>query len=201
MRKVLHSISILLMLIGFVGFVGGGLIAKHVFSFNREVPLSGVNGLLVDKDGKVYLALTSYGKVQVYGGDGRFLYNWPVDASGGTFQMQFDEQENIIISTSRRNKLIRYNKQGKRLSESTYEKQSPMSIEDPFLFERNPGEVYKVEGLFPKVVRHSKEKEVIVDQSLFLKGLKSPLPVWLYFAVGLIIQLYLKKGLRRSRGG
>ncbi len=66
MIKIGKFIAFLLLLIGFTGFMGGGLISEGIIDYNRELPLNEIEGIAVDEEENIYVGLGFYGKVQVY---------------------------------------------------------------------------------------------------------------------------------------
>lgn len=65
MKKIGIIISLLLILIGFTGFIGGALITGGIIDYDKEVPLGDIEGIVIDKEGYIYVGLGFYGKVQV----------------------------------------------------------------------------------------------------------------------------------------
>lgn len=199
MKKAGIIVSYILMLIGAVGFIGGGLVGMKFINYKNEVPLGGIHGFVVDKNGTIYIGLGAYGKVQVYDKNGKFIGNWDVRASGGAFHIDLTEDENILISTARGNRKILYDKEGKVMSINIIENIYTKAEKSWDSFTTQQGEEYEVKGwMFPKVVRISPDNKVIVKQGLFMHLLKAPLPSWLIAAIGVILLYFLAPDKRNK---
>ncbi len=193
MKKTGTIISILLILIGFSGFLGGALISNGTIDYNKELPLGDIKGGVVDSNKYIYIGLGFYGKVQVYDNNGEFVCNWKVNSSGGTFNIGITEEEKILISTARGNKQITYNKNGdihtsKTIRDIYYDTKRSWNK-----FESKEGNKYEItRGMFPKIIMTYPYEKTIVNQRFFLQMMKGPLPAWLFAAFGLGLFVVLK---------
>lgn len=110
----LQKISPLLFISGFiffiVGFISflGGIPITHSDKGNPtgnmqflEYPLNSIEGLVVDSNGNIYVGKDTPDRVQVYSPRGDFLYSFNVEAFYGTYRIDMDEEDNIIIATAR----------------------------------------------------------------------------------------------------
>ncbi len=194
MKKLGTILSLLLILMGFIGFIGGALITMGVIDYDKEVPLGDIKGIVVDNEGHVYIGLGFYGKVQVYDSNGEFINNWVVGASGGTFNIDLTEDQNIIISTARGDRQILYDQNGKVLSKKSIDNIYSETKKPWDRFTTSKGEIYEVKGgMFPKILRTSPDKKVVIKQGLILQLMKGPFPAWLIAALGMGLNFLLRK--------
>lgn len=179
---------------GFTGFLGGGLIAMGIIEYDKEVPLGDIQGIVADNKGHIYLGLGFYGKVQVYDNNGKFIKNWQVGASGGAFNIDLIEDQNILVSTARGNKQILYDQNGKVISKNSIEGVYLETKRSWDSFTPSEGETYEVKGgMFPSIVRTSPDNKVIVKQGLILQLMKGPFPAWLIGVLGMGLNYLLRK--------
>jgi len=179
---------------GFTGFIGGALITIGIIEYNKEVPLGDIKGIVVDNEGHIYIGLGFYGKVQVYDTNGKFIKNWEVAASGGSFNINLTEGQNILISTARGEKQILYDKNGKVVSKNSIDNIYSETKRPWNSFVTSEGDSYEVKGgMFPSIIRISPDNKVIVKQGLILQLMKGPFPVWLIGALGMGLNFLLRK--------
>jgi len=179
---------------GFTGFIGGALITMGIIEYDKEVPLGDIKGIVVDNEGHIYVGLGFYGKVQVYDTNGKFIKNWKVGASGGTFNIDLTDDQNILISTARGDKQILYDKNGKVVSKNSVDNIYSETKRPWDSFATSEGDSYEVKGgMFPSIVRTSPDNKVIVKQGLILQLMKGPFPAWLIGALGMGLNFLLRK--------
>jgi hypothetical protein len=194
MRKILFITSLALFIVGLFGFVGAGLVALKIVDYNGELPIDdSVEGIVVDHQGNIYIALRTYGKIQVYDSVGNYLYNWSVDASGGAFNIEFDENQNILISTARNDMQLLYSLQGEVLSKNSIEGiyRETKKASDTFISINS--EVFKIEkGLFTKVNKVLPTYKIIVSQPFYLYLMQISF-AWGYSFIGVILSFLVLK--------
>jgi len=72
-------------------------IRTRLFSNNVQFPLGRVEGIAVDSDGFIYLAINAYSRVQKYSSEGEFMHGWYVDAGTGPFGIWAADEDNDTI--------------------------------------------------------------------------------------------------------
>lgn len=90
------------MTIGIVGFSAlfwANSIIKDDADF--EMPLSMVSDAAVAPDGRIYVGIMPYGRIQVYAADGRFLRSFSVDAPSGSLCLDAMDAPPIPIEDPR----------------------------------------------------------------------------------------------------
>lgn len=202
MKKTVTITALFFILIGFTGFVGGILITTSVIEFTKELPLGDTEGIAVDKFGRIYVGLGFYGKVQVYDSEGHFLRNWKVESSGGPFRVDLTKEQNILIATARGSKQIVYDSIGNILSNIVIDRIYSRSNEPADIYITDQKVKYEIIGyVFPKIVRTTLDKKIIVEQELLLKLMNGPLPAWLFamIGVGLLLLSHKDKTSRKTK--
>lgn len=203
MKKVTIVISYLLMLFGAFGFISGGLISLGIIEYDNELPLGDIKGIVVDSSGIIYIGLGEYSKIQCYDNTGSFIRNWSIAASGGAFNIDLDQKQNIIISTAKGDRRIVYNNIGEIISTEIIDNIYPNTINDRDIFISEDGAIFKVDGqMFPIIIRENKDfsdSHILISQPMILSMLKGPMPAWLIFAFGLILNYILRQDLIDKR--
>lgn len=118
----LFLIGIVLIILSAIGFIFG--IVSFTGNFNNskfEFPLSVVNGIAVDKEGRIYFGLGFYSRIQVYDQKGKFLKSWYIDASQGGFVIDISKEDYLLVETYRNNKKYHYTVDGRLLKAETIE--------------------------------------------------------------------------------
>jgi hypothetical protein len=189
MKTTFKIISIILIGIGFIGFLSG----SSFYSTKTEIPLGDINGFVVDKDRNIYIGCGFYERIQVYNKNGEFIKNWPIEIYGGMFYMNKTENDEILITTARGDNQILYDKDGKVLSEKNIDHQTFMDSENDWrTFTDDSGIKYEIKGnLYQKLVKLNPEK-TIISQSFLLQSIKGPTNVWLLAIIGGIIGFLIK---------
>jgi hypothetical protein len=193
-KKKLNFISIILIVIGQIGFLGGAIISSRLVEFKRELPLGNTEDIVVSRDGRIFLGLQFYGKIQSYDAKGKFLKNWDVDNSAGAFRLDICD-DTLLVATARGDLLIKYNVEGKII-----DKQSIRNIylkhreSNPYVDSFN-NLTYKLNhGLLASVTKIENGKsEKIISMPFFLMIFKGPMPAFLFAAIGVIIQFVMNK--------
>jgi hypothetical protein len=87
---------------GFTNITGlTRLVRSH--STQTQFPLGGLRGIAVDSNGRVYLALDAYHRIQVYDRQGDFLEGRVITAAGGTFDIWIDADDCLHVVIARKN--------------------------------------------------------------------------------------------------
>lgn len=193
MKRLLIISSLLLLGTGFLGFISGALIATDVINYDGELPLGDIQGFAVDTAGNIYIASGGYGVIQSYSSEGRFLHQWSAKANGGSFSISLNKEQQIVAYTVRDPRMLVFEPNGSLISESEMKIDIMAQGKSPTVIEANNARYDLVGGLFPRVDRTTSSTTTIVDQPLFLDLIKSPMPAWLLFAIGLVANMLLRK--------
>jgi uncharacterized protein YneF (UPF0154 family) len=193
-KKLLNFISLILILIGFIGFIGGFVISMRLIEFKNEIPLGDIEGILVSKDGRIFLGLQFYGKIQSYDNQGNYIMNWDVTNSGGVFRMDI-KNDTITVATARGDNLIKYDLVGNKLSQQNISNIYSKFKDSNQFTDNLTSSTYKINnGLFPNITRQKDGKcEKIITMSLLQKIFKGPMPAWLLAVFGMILRFLVNK--------
>lgn len=193
--KLFRLLGFGMILIGFIGFIGGALISMGFIDIDRELPLGDIQGLATDKDGNIYLGLGFYGYIQKYSNTGKFVGNWKVHYSnGGSFNLAINS-DTLLVKTARGDKVISYDLSGKQTE--------VRKVDDAYDWKNHKlksiderGNVYEVDGLIVKrITRKSpNEKQAIdfISTDIIRNILKGPMPSWLIGFLGIFLSAYDK---------
>ncbi|TRX65419.1 NHL repeat-containing protein [Flammeovirga kamogawensis] len=176
-------------------FISGILISNDILKFESQLPLSLVNGILVNQKGNIYVGSEFYGKIQSFDKNGRYICNWNVNSGGGVFKMQLMDNQNILVVTARGNKKLIYDGTGNLVSEEIKGNYYYNNVEsNKKIYKVGEDEKYEVVGtFFPKIVKSSKTKfQIIVAQSYLLNIIQAPFPSVIIIAIGVILSIALE---------
>jgi hypothetical protein len=129
---VMGIVGLLLLAYGIIAFFGAFLSATGGLPWSSEnvaVPMWRVDGAVVDAEGMIYCPSTSWGRVQLYDRDRRFIRGWTVNAFGGAFRLHIDPDNHLQVATVRRRMLYVFDRQGRLLSSASYEPQSSSAFD------------------------------------------------------------------------
>ncbi|MCL2224333.1 MAG: hypothetical protein FWB96_05120 [Defluviitaleaceae bacterium] len=106
MNKLKISITILCLHLVLFGvattFVSIGSIPQgRIGRFYDELPLWGMNGIVVDNVGNVYFGTGINNSIQVYDNTGVFLYRFAVPAGSGMFTFYIDNEDTVYVAAAR----------------------------------------------------------------------------------------------------
>lgn len=195
-RRSLY-VGIFLVLLGLPGIIATMAISSHLIFTDSELPNSGIDGIVVDSSGNIFLGLAGYGKMQVYDKEGNFVRHWPIKSEGGTFKLSLDPENYIEVITARGDKVLTYDEYGKLILEtgylcdySTYDKMYPATS-----FRTKNGDLYEVNGIvYPTIIKNGNIIEPLIEQNIILRILQGPWPTWFFFAAGIFLIVYAYGG-------
>jgi hypothetical protein len=204
--KLWDWMSVTAALVGVFGFLGGAVVAM---AGNRlplqafEFPLGDVQGVDVDREGNVVLALGFYGRIQLYDANGRFRRSWSADALGGSFTVCFQSPDLVASYAGRRGSTIVYNLAGERVREDAEParpktQSAALSIEAP---DRSRVTVHR-RLFWPKVVRDKGGvTSTLVEERWYMRLAEGPLATWLLFCGGGLLNRHVLARIRATRAG
>jgi hypothetical protein len=168
------------------------------------------SAVTADLDGRVYVGLDFYQRVQQYDADGNFLRGWQLDAATKSFRLTVDEQGRLVAATSRGNNHI-YSPDGGILESRPDNGEMYNDLADSARhgIVGADGSTYRLESRFvsPRVVRIDRDgtTQTVVSQPRYKGFLMGPLPSWLLWMLGIVTlgaTDHLKKARRRvNRSG
>jgi hypothetical protein len=145
-----------------------------------EYPIAGASGIAVDTKGNVYVGLPTYGAVQAYDPQGRFLWATRINAAFGAFDLHVTDDSVLEAATNRNRVLYRLSSTGEILGRQPLPQDYPRSKPaDWFTVERD-GTSYHLRDRDIVRVGRDGAQAVLVSQPAVLD-----LPVAPGFLVGL----------------
>lgn len=190
---VLFRVGIFLIILSAIGFLFGLFSAKGSYRNLRfEFPLSIINSIAVDDEGRIYCGLGFYSRVQVYNQNGKFLMSWHVDAYEGGFDIKIDEKDYLLVETYRGKRRYHFSLNGTLMKTEVLEEighERIREVTDPF------GNFYSIKCSFlgPSIVKKTKgSTELIIRTPWYLWFLQFPFPL-IFFAIlgGIFCWYYL----------
>lgn len=195
---IISIIALMLIILGFVGFfrtVAYSASGKQGI-FKEELPLGGLNGVVVDSTGNIYCSITSYSRIQVYSPKGQFLYGIGIDAGGGVFNIHIDEKDNLYVASARTNMVYTFNNENLTKEEISNERYMEYKNNYPQKqFIDNKGNIFSVNNsmIFPSIIKTESNgnKYTIVKMGFLSWILMGPLPAWFFAILGIGMMSYV----------
>ncbi|MDH4202371.1 MAG: hypothetical protein OEV87_05715 [Phycisphaerae bacterium] len=172
------------------------LLKNKFITEKTELPLSEPEGIAVDSEGRIYLAIQIYSRVQVYLNSGEFINGWNVDAAGGVFNI-WVEDDGIHTATARTDRHDVFTPRGESIfteeiksfehSQALWKKSDGLATFD------SKGVYYEIKNPLwkPKIVRTeatSTDQRILIQDPVYIWIHQSPQPVWL-IGLGSIIMV------------
>ncbi len=123
LRSMIQLVALLLALYGWIGFFGAPLAAVGGLKWlpeRIEYPMGYVDEAVTDREGNYYCPSRTFGRIQVYDKNKRYLRGWFVDACGGVFRININSQDQLEVVTAAGGMHYVFDKNGKLISESCY---------------------------------------------------------------------------------
>jgi hypothetical protein len=209
---MLLSFSLLLIGVGLLGF--GSQVSKvmmqstrrFLFSEKVQFPLTNLSGIAIDNDGRIYLAIQAYDRIQVYSSEGNFIKGWFVDAEGGGLGIWIEDDDLLHVCTRVTgrhdvfdpNGLLLERREITSLDENVrlFEKTAGLKEQDIF------GNTYiiKSPAWSPHVTKTTPtgHQIVLVRSRYYFWLMHSSLGVWFVLVVGLAMFVTLWKAIRKK---
>lgn len=195
-----------------VGFAGWGAAIACGLGFlqpprSLQMPPGTIGDIELDRQGRIYLALQMYGRVQVYDNSGRFLYGWQVDTAGGTMKMEIRRGTRVNVVAHRVDRQYVYSLAGELLDEKEVDGDYVRRFgDDTPLEEEGPGgSRYRVRWrtFYPYVTKTSDGKDAvnILSTPFWLWLMMAPFPtfIWALIGIATTLAIVLPRELRKRR--
>ena len=195
---VLLSALLCVIILGIWAFSGiwwPQAVRTRLFPKGVEFPLGRVEGIAVDGDGFMYLALRGYSRIQKYNSKGEFVSGWFVSTWGGHFDIWADDEASIHVSHGQGESHEVFDRNGTLIGRSKvksgedYEALSGMA-RGQLQVDAN-GNIYQVEpsGLSPKVTRITPDgkKTTIIEEPCYFHLVRQSGPSWWLMMVGVLM--------------
>ena len=164
-------------------------------------PLSSVNCIAVDHDGRIYCGLMSMGRIQQYSPTGDFIRGWQVDAGGGMYYMRV-VSDRLHVQTVRNNVLYEFGLNGRYLSKRPSDDITSGFPDEPVAYADGTRYWVSTPELCPRLIKTdaSGESTVVISVPAYLWPISGPVPGWLTGVAGMIVVgVTAKLRARRAR--
>jgi hypothetical protein len=158
-----------------------------------EFPLGFPKGITADPQGRIYVGLQFYRRVQQYDRDGNFLTGWSIPTSG-EFRIRTNSSGELEVIAARGDELFRYTPTGELLWRRSYGTQTmyeEFGEAGETRFQAADGNVLLIERsvLLPRIVRifPTGERERLLHMPWYKWVLMCPLPGWSWGFLGAFI--------------
>lgn len=204
------SILSLIISVGLGFFDGQNFLPKSVcariFSNQTQFPIGDPRGLAVDNEGRIYIAIHSYSRVQVYSNEGEFITGWFIEAGGGSFYIWLEDNNHLHVVTSRTDRHDVFNLSGILLKSpkvTSNEENRLLFIKAGGISEQDIfGNNYAIESpeWFPKVrkVTVNGEESVVIKDPYYFWLAKAPQPILIVGLIGLIMTVIFVKIIKKK---
>ena len=118
--RLRKGLGIFLALVGATGFLAGFYLASGADQAalrSVELPLSDIQDMAVDSQGRTYLASAFYSRIQRYDAQGRFQLGWAAQSEGGPLTVALKGNDTIVSEAERRGSLLLFDLDGHLLAE------------------------------------------------------------------------------------
>ncbi len=202
---VTFSILVTIFSLGLFIFGIGGLsslpkpLQAGLISSKVQCPLSHLNGIAIDRNGRIYLAIQGYSRIQVYTNQGDFSKGWFINARGAFFDIWIDD-DLLHAVIARRGGHEVYDLNGQLLK---WDKITSSDDEYMHLSDKLGG--LKKEDAFcntylirsptwsPRIVKITPtgEESILVKDAYYFWLVQAPQPIWLVGLAGLTMSIIL----------
>jgi len=209
---MLLSVLLLLVGIGLLGFnsevskVMTHSIRRSLFSEKTQFPLANPNGITIDNEGRIYLAIRAYGRIQVYSSEGDFIKGWFVDTYGGDFNIWIEDDHLLHVCTRMTDRHDVFDSSGqliKSIEITSYDEEKRLFEKAGGLKEQDAlGNTYTVKSSqwSPQVTKTTPtgHQEVLVKGRYYFALIRSPVSAWFVFIMGLAMSFTLGMVIKKK---
>lgn len=186
----LHRLGAVVMLVGFAGFLSGFVFALDDAAplARFELPLGRLEGIAVDRAGRIYVGSRDARRVARYGADGRFDRGWHAAVGRGPWRLAIGAGDTPHLDVAGRT-LALAGDEFREVGESRRFAALPWAAGET----SSPDGARYVLRQFPaRVRRHAPgtDERTIVRQSPLAILFTSPLPAWPLAAAGLLLRFF-----------
>jgi hypothetical protein len=122
-RKVIHFISVVMIFVGFSGFVGQAIVSSGALGQMSRIawPVGRTTDAIQLPDGRYAIPLEHIARIQIYSPDLHFQYGWQVSTGSGAFTLLSAPNGRLQIYTARGRHHYVYQPDGKLVSARIYD--------------------------------------------------------------------------------
>lgn len=164
-------------------------------------PLSDPTSVVVRENGEVLVALSYYGRIQVYDKSGDFKFGYFANSAGGHLRLRFDDAGNLVVVPSRQERVYVYDRNG-RLQDSILKTDfHPVEPDQIPSIDRDGRRYHIVSGLWnPRIIREelNGDRSTLLQTPVLLRPFVGPLPCWALALGAVVAQRVLIRRFRRK---
>ena len=178
-RKILSYIAVLILLLGLLGFFLNSLMSMDMLEYKGELPIVGVQGI-IEQDGKIYIGLEAYNRVQVYDGEGHYMRYIKVENHGKAYDFFIDNSGIPVITVI----YVRY--------------------KSPLDFIQSNGDHFRIKSQFPLIIEKTTAFSITkncITQPWYASLWAGSIHSWLMGLCGLVIFIAINIQIILEVGG
>jgi len=186
------------------GVVGISDLPKRMRNFlissKIQFPLSYLSGIALDGNGRIYLAIPGYNRIQVYTNEGDFLKGWFVNSRGAYVDIWIDDEDLLHAVVARGGGHQVYDLNGLLLkwNEITSSDDEYLRLADKLGGLRKKDSmdnIYLIRSptWSPRIfkITTTGDETILIKDSIYFWLVQSPQPIWLVSLAGLIMSIIL----------
>ena len=172
MKRIFNYCATAILVFGYITFLFNLLLGVSNLQLNREMPLHAIQKIQ-EVNGKIYIGLRSYHRIQVYDLQGKYLYFIPVENHLKAFGFHMDAAENTHFY--RENYFVQ------------------QSIHTPTTFQQADNSTYVIRSTFPiRIAKIRKNQSVdIILQPWIMSLVAGTLYPWLIGLSGVVCLFFV----------
>lgn len=210
-KKILLVVGMIFILFGVTGFFSVFFSALDMLRWipgNIELPLAGIDGIDVNREGKLFVASKYYNRIQVYNTNGDFIRGWFLNNTGSIYlKIRINDNNKVEVASLRGSKIDVFDENGKLIKTRKFD-EDDTDFFDSFeqkgkhLFDKLRRCHYDVEGwVFQGIIQTVPDgKKKIGKNAFYLFPFQGPFQGWATAIFGgfLITRAEKKKKKKRS---
>lgn len=197
-------------LFGLTGFFSAGFSALDMLRWipgNIELPLAGIDGIDVNREGNLFVASSRYSRIQVYNPKGDFVRGWFLNNTDGIYlKIRINDNNKVEVAALRGRKIDVFDKNGKLIKTRKFD-EDDTDFFDSFeqkgkhLFDKPRRCHYDVEGwVFPGIIQTGPEgKKKIGKNAFYLFPFQGPFQGWVTVVIGGFFIAWAEKKTKKKR--
>jgi hypothetical protein len=149
-----------------------------------EFPLTEPRNVAVDSQGRIYVTLVWFGRIQRYSPDGKFERGWDVPVMG-FFTIRTTPEDHVLVASGRKNTLLTFSADGELLKR---EENLPEDLTNAFRKETETTGPYAVDNRRwnPRIV-DTRTGQTAVETPWPLRPFVLPYPAFAYAWIGFVL--------------
>ncbi len=203
---IVFSGLLLFFSLGLFVFGVGGLsclpkcVRANLVSGKIQFPLSHLDGIAIDHNGRIYLAISNYSRIQVYTNEGDFSGGWFINSRGASVDIWIDDEDllHAVVARGGGHQVYDLNGLPLRWDEITSSDDEYLRLADKLGGLRKKdalGNIYLIRSPIwsPRIVKITTtgEETILIKDAIYFWLVQSPQPIWLVSLAGLIMSIIL----------